>query len=76
VPVAALGNDAIATVLDHFGPVVRRAERMRFAADGQASLKRHERLIELLAVGDVEAASDLTFETWHSLAVDDEPPLS
>lgn len=73
VPVAMHGNDAIATVLDLFGPVVRRAERLRFAADGQESLARHEQLIELLASGDVEGAADLTFETWHSLSVDDEP---
>lgn len=72
VPVTALGNDAIVSVLDHFGPVVRRAERARFAADGQSSLERHERLIELLALGDVDGASDLTFETWHSLSVDDD----
>lgn len=73
VPVAALGNDAIVSVLDQFGPVVRRAERMRFAADGQASLERHERLIALLASGDVEGAAELTFETWHTLSVADEP---
>jgi DNA-binding GntR family transcriptional regulator len=73
VPVTALGNDAIASVLDQYGPVVRRAERVRFAADGQASLQRHEQLIALLIAGDVEGASDLTFETWHSLTVDDDP---
>lgn len=71
VPVTVLGNDAIASVLDQFGPVVRRAERQRFAVDGQASLERHEQLIARLVAGDVEAASDLTFETWHRLSVDD-----
>lgn len=73
-PVAVLGNEAIASVLDHFGPVVRRAERARFAADGQASLRRHEQLIALLASGDAEGAADLTFETWHSLSVDGDRP--
>lgn len=73
MPAAALGNDAIVSVLDQFGPVVRRAERMRFAADGQASLERHERLIALLASGDVEGAAGVAFETWHTLSVDDEP---
>lgn len=72
VPVTALGNDAIASVLDQYGPVVRRAERARFAADGQASLERHEQLIALLTACDVERASDLTFETWHTLTVDDD----
>lgn len=70
VPVKALGNEAIVAVLDQFGPVVRRAERMRFAEDGQASLERHEQLIALLADGDVKGAEDLTFETWHSLSVE------
>ena len=73
VPVAVLGNDAIVTVLEQFGPVVRRAERMRFAEDGQASFERHEKLVALLADGDVEGAADLTFETWHTLSVEDEP---
>lgn len=73
VPVMALGNNAIASVLDQFGPVVQRAERARFAAAGQASLERHEHLIVLLANHDVEGASELTFETWHTLAADDYP---
>jgi DNA-binding GntR family transcriptional regulator len=73
VPVTVLGNDALVSVLDQFGPVVRRAERLRFAADGQSSLERHEQLIALLASGDGEGASDLTFNTWHTLSVDDNP---
>ncbi|WP_127474273.1 GntR family transcriptional regulator [Microbacterium sulfonylureivorans] len=72
VPVTALGNGAIASVLDQFGPVIRRAERARFAADGQASRERHEQLIALLISGDVQGASDLTFDTWHTLSVDDD----
>jgi DNA-binding GntR family transcriptional regulator len=76
VPVAVLGNDAIVTVLEQFGPVVRRAERMRFAEDGQASFERHEQLVALLADGDVEGAADLTFETWHTLSDEDQPSTS
>lgn len=67
IPVAALGNRALESVLDQFGPVVRRAERARFALDGQASAERHERLIGLLVSGDVERASELTFDIWHDL---------
>jgi DNA-binding GntR family transcriptional regulator len=74
VPVTTLGNDAIVSVLEHFGPVVRRAERLRFAADGQSSLERHEQLIGLLSDGDVEAAAELTFTTWHTLSVDGPSP--
>ncbi|WP_022877944.1 GntR family transcriptional regulator [Microbacterium sp. B19] len=70
IPVAALGNTAIESVLDQFGPVVRRAERVRFIEHGRESLERHERLIALLAAGDTAGASNLTFETWHSLVVD------
>lgn len=73
VPVTALGNDAVASVLDQFGPVVRRAERARFASDGQASLDRHERLIGLLTARDADGASDLVFTTWHTLAVESDP---
>ncbi|RWR15711.1 GntR family transcriptional regulator [Microbacterium enclense] len=71
VPVAALGNAAMESVLDQFGPVVRRAERLRFTEHGRESLERHERLIALLAAGDTAGASDLTFETWHTLVVDE-----
>ncbi|SFR94952.1 DNA-binding transcriptional regulator, GntR family [Microbacterium sp. cf046] len=71
VPVAALGNQAIASVLDHFGPVVRRAERARFAAHGQNSFAKHEQLIELLVSGDAVQASDVTFDIWHSLSFED-----
>lgn len=74
VPVTVLGNEAIASVLDQFGPVVRRAERVRFAADGDASLERHEQLVALLSAGDGEGAADLTFETWHSLSPDEDRP--
>ncbi len=71
VPVAALGNHAIESVLNQFGPVVRRAERHRFASEGAESVARHERLIGFLVDGDVEGASEVTFEMWHSLSVDD-----
>lgn len=69
VPVAALANAAMESVLDQFGPVVRRAERARFTEHGRTSVERHERLVALLEAGDVAGASDLTFETWHTLDV-------
>lgn len=67
VPVAALGNKALESVLDHFGPLVRRAERLRFTGDGEASVALHDRLIELLAAGDADGASTAAFDIWHSL---------
>ena len=68
VPVAASGNDALATVLDQFTPVIRRAEHLRFASlDGRASATRHDELIRLCAARDVEGAAAVAFDTWHSL---------
>lgn len=71
IPVEALGNRALAEVLDHFGPVVRRAERLRFTGDGRASIDLHERLIDLLAAGDADAASMVAFDIWRSLPAGD-----
>jgi len=71
IPVEALGNRALAEVLDHFGPVVRRAERLRFTGDGRASIDLHERLIDLLAAGDAAAASTVAFDIWRSLPTGD-----
>lgn len=67
VPVAATGNRALASVIDHFEPVVRRAERQRFTRDGRASVELHDRLIDLLADGDAEQAAAVAFDIWHSL---------
>lgn len=71
IPVAALGNHALEAVLEQFGPLVRRAELLRFTDDGRASVKRHEQLIELLAAGDARGAENVTFDIWHSLPADD-----
>jgi DNA-binding GntR family transcriptional regulator len=67
IPVEALGNRAIETVLDQFDPLVRRAERLRFSADGHASVELHARLIELIAAGDVQGAATAAFDIWHTL---------
>ena len=71
IPVTALGNHALESVLDHFGPLVRRAERLRFDGDGEASIGMHERLIDLLANGDADAASMAAFDIWRSLPTGD-----
>jgi DNA-binding GntR family transcriptional regulator len=73
IPVAALGNDAVASVIDHFGPLVRRAERLRFSRDGHKAGEIHERLIELLATGDAERAATVAFDIWHSLPAEESP---
>ena len=72
IPVAALGNQALESVLEHFDPLVRRAERQRFRSDGNTSVEHHEKLIDLLATDDAEQAAAVAFDIWHSLATDDE----
>lgn len=70
IPVAGLGNHALESVLDHFDPLVRRAERQRFSREGHESVQTHDQLIDLLASGDVERAAAVAFEIWHSLSAD------
>ena len=71
IPVAALGNHALATVLDQFDPLVRRAERLRFSTDGHASVELHAQLIDLIAAGDARGAAAVAFEIWHTLPAGD-----
>jgi DNA-binding GntR family transcriptional regulator len=69
VPVAVCGNQSLLTVLEQFTPVLRRAERLRFASiDGRDSVARHAELIRLCAAGDVEGASAIAFGTFHELS--------
>lgn len=76
IPVTALGNKALETVLDQFDPLVRRAERMRFSADGHMSVELHAQLIELMAAGDVEAAASVAFNIWHTLPAEADVPTA
>ncbi|PVZ93263.1 hypothetical protein DDQ50_16315 [Amnibacterium flavum] len=62
MPVLALGNHAVESVLDHLGPLVRRAERQHFSRDGTSSVAMHNQLIELLARGDADQASIVAFD--------------
>jgi DNA-binding GntR family transcriptional regulator len=71
IPVAALGNRALEAVLDQFDPLLRRAERLRFSADGHASVELHAQLIELIAAGDVQRAESVAFDIWHTLPAED-----
>ena len=71
VPVTALGNHALEAVVDHYDPLVRRAERQRFVSDGRASVDLHDQLIELLATGNAEEAASVAFDIWHSLSAND-----
>jgi DNA-binding GntR family transcriptional regulator len=74
IPVAVAGNRALASVLEQYSLVVRRAELLRFSsADGRKSVTRHARLIDLCERGDAESAAKLAFDTWHSLPADPRP---
>ena len=69
VAVDASANRAVATVLDQFGPVVRRLERLRFASLAAAdSVDLHDRLVAACEAGDADAAADVAFRTWQNLA--------
>ena len=71
IPVEASGNAAVATVLDQFTPLLRRAERLRFSSlPGRVSVARHTRLIGLCAAGDAEGAAEVSWQIWQTLALD------
>jgi DNA-binding GntR family transcriptional regulator len=75
VPVTVAGNRAVASVLDQFTPLLRRAERLRFASlSGRTSLALHDQLVDLCAQGEVEQASAVAYDTWHGLDTDPTAP--
>lgn len=68
IAVARSGNAAARAVLTQYEPVLRRAERLRFASlEGVESVARHARLIALCEAGDVDGAVRLAEQTWQSL---------
>ncbi|WP_103529185.1 GntR family transcriptional regulator [Streptomyces sp. SM12] len=68
VPVTASANQAVHTVLEQFTPVLRRVERLRFSSlAGRASVAQHERIVDLCAAGDAEAAATASRENWQTL---------
>lgn len=67
----ACGNQAAQAVIARYEPVLRRAERLRFAShEGAESVARHDRLIALCAAGDADAAAQVAAQTWQTLTVD------
>lgn len=68
IPVTVTSNRALATVLDQFTPVLRRAERLRFSSvAGTASADRHDELIEACAAGDADRAAAVAAGVWSAL---------
>lgn len=70
VALEVCGNVAVRSVIAQYEPVLHRAERLRFGSrEGDASVGRHARLIELLEAGDAAGAAELAEQTWRSLTV-------
>ncbi|OLT53559.1 GntR family transcriptional regulator [Cellulosimicrobium sp. CUA-896] len=68
IPVEVAGNRAVADVLEQYTPLLRRAERLRFAApDAQESIARHDELIRLCRARDAVGAAAVAAGSWSSL---------
>jgi DNA-binding GntR family transcriptional regulator len=68
VLVRASGNHAVAATIERYTPLIRRLERRQFSAQhARRSVRRHDRLIDACAAGDVDEAATLTAQIWRSL---------
>jgi len=68
VLVVRCGNGAVTATVDRFTPLVRRLERLRFAAaHGADSVDLHDRLIAACEHRDVEDAVSVTTAIWTAL---------
>ncbi|NLG23346.1 MAG: GntR family transcriptional regulator, partial [Actinomycetales bacterium] len=68
VPVRAAANRAVISVLDQFTPTLRRVERLRFGSlAGRSSVALHQRMVDLCAAGDADAAAAVSYDTWCTL---------
>lgn len=68
VPVRVAGNRVLAAVLAEQTPLLRRAERQRFASlAGRDSVARHALLADHLERGEVAEAAAVELATWQTL---------
>jgi DNA-binding GntR family transcriptional regulator len=68
VLVRSSANPLIAEMLENVTPLIRRAERQRFASlAGRESVAQHRRIVELCRAGDAQGAAALIRENWLSL---------
>jgi DNA-binding GntR family transcriptional regulator len=68
VPVAVLGNRALAATIERQLPLIRRLERLRFGSLlGRSSVGRHDQLIEACEDRDTETAVAITTRIWTNL---------
>ena len=76
VPVRIAANPALESVLAQYTPVLRRAERLRFAAQpSEQPVTSHGRLVAACAAGLVLEATEAAYETWYALETAPEVPL-
>jgi DNA-binding GntR family transcriptional regulator len=68
VPVAVLGNRALAATIERQLPLIRRLERQRFGSLlGRRSIAWHNQLIDACEDGDVDTAVAITTRIWTTL---------
>ncbi len=71
VAVDRADNEAVRTVLALYGPILERAERLRFSSDeADASAARHAELIRHCAARDAESAAAVAEGLWLDLLAD------
>jgi DNA-binding GntR family transcriptional regulator len=62
------GNRMAAAILDDVTPLLRRMERVRFAAlAGRSSVAQHRSIVELARAGDAEGAAAVVRANWLTL---------
>ncbi|WP_067499108.1 GntR family transcriptional regulator [Actinoplanes sp. TFC3] len=62
------GNRMLAAILDDATPLLRRMERVRFAAlAGRSSVAQHQTIVDLARSGDVEATAAAVRANWMTL---------
>jgi len=68
VPVAVLGNRALAATIERQLPLIRRLEKARFGSLlGRRSIGFHDQLIDACEDRDVETAAAITIRIWTTL---------
>ena len=68
VPVAVLGNRALASTIERQMPLIRRLERLRFGSLlGRRSITWHEQLIDACADRDGDTAVAINARIWTTL---------
>jgi DNA-binding GntR family transcriptional regulator len=68
VAVRTSGNFAVIATIERYLPLVRRLERLRFAAPiGRHSVAMHEEIIAAFEAGDADLAARLVERNWATL---------